>query len=98
LSLRSLSFERLEIARSDLLQQFLQGTTVLQTTAHLGHQLLGNVKRKTAPFYATVQNVTGMLLAGLTSLTVLAHTRAAPKIEGTESGGGEIGRSVLKPP
>jgi hypothetical protein len=41
----ALSLERLEIAGSHLLQQFLQGTTILQTTAHLGYQLLGNVQR-----------------------------------------------------
>jgi hypothetical protein len=97
LSLGALSLERLEIAGSRLLQQFLQGTTVLQTTAHLRHQFLRNVQRRTTSFYATVQDVAGMLNPGLTSLTALAHTRAAPEIEGTESGWGEIGHSVLEP-
>ena len=60
LPLGSLSLERLEIAGSRLLQQFLQGTTVLQTTAHLGHQFRRNVQRRTTSFYATVPVGKGM--------------------------------------
>src|SRR5271157_1357558 len=97
LRLGPLSLERLDIAGSSLLQEFLEGTTVVQTTTHLGHQLLGNVKRRTTSFYATVHNVTGVLLPALTGVTLLAYTRAAPEVEGTESRRPKIGHLIVEP-
>jgi hypothetical protein len=70
---------------------------LVQTTLHLGHQLLGNVQRKTTSFYATVQDVTGMLLAARASPAVLAHTRATPEVERTKKSRPEVGRLILEP-
>jgi hypothetical protein len=52
-------------------QEFLQGSTVLQTAAYLGHQFLGNVERQAAPFDATVQDVAGVLFAALTGAAMV---------------------------
>jgi hypothetical protein len=48
------------------MQQLLQGTTVVQTAAHFGHQGLGNVKGEAARWEATVEDVAEVLLPGKT--------------------------------
>src|SRR5271157_4478498 len=85
------------IAGSSRLQEFLEGTTVVQATTHLGYQLLGNVKRRTTSFYATVHNVTGVLLPALTGGTLLGHARATAEVEGTESRGPESSHLIVEP-
>lgn len=43
------------------MQQFLQGTTVVQTAAYFGHQGLGNVKGEAASGQATIEDVAEVL-------------------------------------
>ncbi len=57
------------------MQQFLQGTTVVQTAAYFGHKLFGNVKGKPAPLQATVEDVAGVLFPRKTGAAVFAHTQ-----------------------
>jgi hypothetical protein len=67
----------LEIARAGLVQQFLQGMTVIQTATDFRHQLLGNLKTNTAPLEAARENIAGVLFPGKTGAAVLAHAGAA---------------------
>ncbi len=71
------------------MQQFLQGTTVVQTAAYFGHKLFGNVKGKPAPLQATVEDVAGVLFPRKTGAAVFAHTGAASQAQGAERGGPE---------
>src|SRR6266576_2688335 len=68
-----LALQSFDIAWCGLEEQFLQGPPVVQTTAHLGDQFFRNVHGKTAPFQAPIEDVAGVLLAGLTSAAVFAH-------------------------
>jgi hypothetical protein len=79
--LRPLSLQRLDVPRSSLLQQLLQGAPVVQTAAHLQHELFRNVDRDPTPLQSAVQNVARMLFAGHARRAVLAHTRAATEAQ-----------------
>jgi hypothetical protein len=92
-----LLLQSLEIARAGLVQQFLQGTTVIQTATYFRHQLLGNVKTNAAPLEATVENIAGVLFPGKTGTAVLAHARAAAEAQGAEGGGPEVGSLLPQP-
>src|SRR6516165_10541150 len=79
------------------MEQFLQGTAVVQTAAYFGHQGLGNVKGEAAPWKATVKDVAEVLLPGKTGGAAWAHTGTAPQAQGAEGRGPE-GVSLLLPP
>ena len=68
------------------MEQFLQGTAVVQTAADFGHQGLGNVKGEAAPWQATLEDVAEVLFPGKAGGAVLAHTGAAPQAQGAEGG------------
>src|SRR5207245_5839518 len=92
-----LALQSFDIAWCGLEEQFLQGPPVVQTTAHLGDQFFRNVHGKTAPFQAPIEDVAGVLLAGLTSAAVFAHARAAAQAKRAQNGGPEVGRLALEP-
>src|SRR6201984_2445615 len=73
----SRALQSFDITWCGLEEQFLQGPPVVQTTAHLGDQFFRNVHGKAAPFQAPIEDVAGVLLAGLTSTVVVAHARGA---------------------
>ena len=79
------------------MQEFLQGTTVVQTAADFGHQGLGNVKGEAAPGQATIEDVAEMLFPREAGGTVLAHTGTAPQAQGAEGGGPESVSLLLQP-
>jgi hypothetical protein len=79
------------------MQEFLQGTTVVQTAADFGHQGLGNVKGEAAPREATIEDIAEVLFPGKTGGAVLAHTGTAPQAQGAEGRRPE-GLSLLLPP
>jgi hypothetical protein len=94
---RPRALQRLDIARAGLHQQVLQGTPVIDATAHLAHEVFGNVDRKPPSVVPTVQNVTAMLFAGQTSRAVRLHTPAASKAQRAEHRRPQAGRLAFHP-
>ena len=90
----SFSLQSFDIAWGGLEEQFLQGPPVVQTTAHLGDQFFRNVHGKTASFQAPIEDVAGVLLAGLTSAAVFANARAAAQAKRAENRGPETAISL----
>src|SRR5271165_3984251 len=67
----ALPLQCLDISRRGLVQQILQSMPVVQTALHLGHKLFRHVNGNATPLRATVQHITLMLLARLTSRAVV---------------------------
>ena len=74
------------VSQCCLVEQVLQRTTVVKTSAHLRHELVGNVNREAAAFDSTVKHMTGVLFAFEASLAVLADAWATAKAERSQSG------------
>src|SRR5947208_3697060 len=94
---RPLSLQRLDVARRSLLQQFLQGVPIVQTTTNFGHKFFRNVDRNPPPLQSDVQNKARMLFAGPAGRAVLAHTRAVPKAQRTKQRRPKSRRFSLQP-
>ncbi len=85
------------ISKRVLIKQFLEGAPIVQTSANLFDELVGDVDRKTASLDPTVEYMAGVLLTGETGLAVFADAGAAPQAEGAESGRPETDGLVSEP-
>jgi hypothetical protein len=74
------------VSQCCLVEQVLQRTTVVKTSAHLRHKLVRNVNSKAAALDSTVKHMTRVLFAFEASLAVLADASAAAKTERSQSG------------
>jgi hypothetical protein len=73
------------ISQCCLIKQVLQRTAIVETTAHLRHKLVGNVKSETATLDSTVKHVAGVLFAFEASFAVLADASGTAKTERSQS-------------
>lgn len=85
------------IAQRVLMEQVLKRTPIVQTTAHLRDELVGNIKREAASLRSAVKHVAGMLFALEASLAVLADTSSTAETQGTQGGRPKAGSLFLEP-
>ena len=74
------------VSQRCLVEQVLQCTAIVETTAHLRHELVGNVNGKTAALDSAVKNMARVLFACEASFAVLADASSAAKTERSQSG------------
>jgi len=86
------------IAHGVLIQQFLKGTPVVQTMAHLRDEFVGDVDGEPTPSDPSVKDVTGVLSTAKTRLTALTHAGASTQTQRTECGGPQPGGLIPEPP
>jgi hypothetical protein len=68
-----------------LIKQVLQRTAIVETTAHLRYELVGNVNGKAATLDSTVKHMAGVLFAFEASFAVLADASGTTKTERSQS-------------
>lgn len=85
------------VSQCCLIKQVLQRTAIVETTAHLRHELVGDVKSETAALDSTVKHMAGMLFAFLASLAVLADASGTAKTERSQSGWPKTRSLLLEP-
>ena len=93
----SLMLESFGVAQPRLIQQVLQCASVVKTSAHFRHQLVGNVNGEAAAFDSTVKHMAGVLFALEASVAVLADAAAATKTERSQSSGPKACCLLLEP-
>jgi hypothetical protein len=79
------------------MQEFLQGTAVVQTAAYFGHQGLGDVKGEAAPWQATIEDVAEVLFPRKAGGAVFTDTGTAPQAQRPKGSGPEGLSLVLEP-
>jgi len=89
------SFQRLDIADRRVIEQFLQGTAVVQATLYFRSQGFRNIERKALAPEMTGKDPTGMLFPTLTSAAVCSDAPSAAQAERAQSGGPEVGSLCL---
>src|SRR5207249_4307515 len=87
----------LDIANDSLMQQILQGTSVIQAPAYLRHQFLRNINGERAAFDSTRQEMAGVLFTTKTGRAVFTYAGASPHAEATETGRPHVGKLFPKP-
>jgi len=85
------------VPTAGLVQQFLQGTTVVERLLNLRHELVWNVDANASPFDPAIEHVAGVLVTPRTRVAVVAHAGAPPKTQGPECGGPEPGGLGTEP-
>jgi len=90
-------FQSLDIANDRLRQQILQGTSIFQAPAHLGHQLLRDIKGERAPLDPARPEMAGVFFTGKTGRAVFPDAGASPHAQATETGRQEVGQLVSQP-
>src|ERR1700682_3442556 len=91
------SLQGLHVARCSLLQQLLQGASVVQTALNLRHKLFRHVDGNTTPVRATVQHITLMLPARLARWAILADAPTTAQAQRTQKRRPKIRRFALQP-
>lgn len=85
------------VSQCCLVKQVLQRTAIVETTAHLRHELVGNVKGEAAAFDSAVKYMAGVLFAFDASFAVLADASGTAKTERSQSRRPKAGSSFLEP-
>jgi hypothetical protein len=85
------------VSQCCLVKQVLQRTAIVETTAHLRHELVGNVKGEAAAFDSAVKHMAGVLFTFDASFTALADASGTAKTERSQSRGPKAGGSFLEP-
>jgi hypothetical protein len=78
-------------------EHILKCTPVIQTTAHLRHEFVGNIDSKAAVLDSPVKNVAKVLFAFKASFAVLSNTLGAAKVQRPQSSWPEVSNLFLKP-
>jgi hypothetical protein len=85
------------VSQCCLVKQVLQRTAIVETTAHLRHELVGNVKGEAAAFDSAVKYMAGVLFAFDASFAVLADASGTAKTQRSQSRRPKAGGSFLEP-
>ena len=70
-----------------LVEQVLQCTAIVKTTAHLGRELVGNVNAEAAALDSAVKDVAWVLVTFKARWAAVTHASGTPQTERSESGG-----------
>jgi hypothetical protein len=89
--------QSIHVANCRLVEHILKRTTVVQTTAHFGHELVGDIYSEAAALDPAVKNMAKVLFALETSFAVLADTPGTAKAQRSQSGWPKAGNLLLKP-
>ena len=89
--------QSIHVADCRLVEQILKCAAVVEASADLRYEFVGNVYRKTATLDPAVKNMAGMLLTAKTSFAVLSNTSGTPKIQRSQSSRPKTGNLFLKP-
>ena len=89
--------QRIHVANCRLVQHILKCTPVIQTTAHVRHEFVGNIDSKAAVLDSPVKNVAKVLFTSKASFAVLSNTLGAAKAQRPQSSWPEVSNLFLKP-
>ena len=89
--------QSIHVANCRLVKQILKCTAVVEASADLRHEFVGNVYSKTATLDPAVKNMAGMLFTFKASFAVLSNASSTPKIQRSQSSWPKAGSLFLKP-
>jgi len=89
--------QSLHVAIRRLVKQFLKCTPVVQATAYLRHEFVGNVHSKAAALNPAIKNMAKVLFAIKASLAVLSNAPRTAKTQRSESRWPKALDLLLKP-
>lgn len=89
--------QSVHVAYRRLVEQILNGTTVVETTAYLRNEFVGNVHSKTASFDPSVKHMAKVLFTFKASFAVLSYAPRAAKTQGSQCRRPKVGKLFPKP-
>ena len=92
-----LVLEGFAIPQGTLVEEFLQGMSIVKTAPQFCYQFVRDINGEAASFNPSIKDMTGVLFAAATGFAVLAHTGASPQAQRAECGGPEAGGLFLEP-
>jgi hypothetical protein len=87
----------IHVANSRLVEQILKCAPVIQATAYLWHEFVGNVHSKTASLDPAVKNMAQVLFTLKASFAMLSDASGAAKTQGSQGSWPKAGNLFMKP-
>lgn len=89
--------QSIHVANCRLVEQVLKCTPVVQATAYLRHEFVGNVHSKPAAFNAPIKHMAKVLFTIKASFAVLSNAPRTAKAQGSQGRWPKAGNLFLKP-
>ena len=89
--------QSIHVANCRLVKQILKCTSVVQATAYLRNEFVGNVHSKTAAFNPSIKHLAKVLFTFKASFAVLSNAPRTAKTQRSQSRWPKAGNLFLKP-
>lgn len=89
--------QSIHVANCRLVEQVLKRTPVVQATAHLRHEFVGNVHSKAAAFNPSIKHMAKVLLTIKASFAARSNAPCTAKTQRSQSRWPKTGDLLLKP-